>query len=66
MASQTRRNAKRKLDRVFNNLDSAKEHVNDILEMGYHKYETQEQVLNLLYDTIEEVQKLVLRTNDCI
>lgn len=66
MGAQTRKLAKQKLNRVFNNLESAKEHVNDVLAMGYHSYESQAQALNMLYDTIEEVQKLTLRTNDSI
>jgi len=66
MAAQTRKLAKRKLDRVFNNLDSAKEHVNDVLAMGYHDYESQAQGLNMVYDAIEEVQKLTLRVNETI
>ena len=41
MAAKTRYLAKQKLHRVFNNLDSAEEHINDVLAMGYHKYETQ-------------------------
>ncbi len=60
MGAKTRNKAKRKIMQSVGNLETAKIHINDFLDMGYDKYDLYQHSSTAAIGMIEETQKHLL------